>query len=95
MNEVDEANELLGRAGADRLDKMTADDSVGMLDEVTLIEERRKRREAIKAKHRGQASPLLMQTVAPEKSNFLSGQSLVSSIKQTDRKGESTMQMQY
>lgn len=92
---MNEANELLDRAGGDRLDKMTADDSVGMLDEVTLIEERRKRREAIKAKHRGQASPLLMQTVAPEKSNILSGKSLVSSIKQTDRKGESTMQMQY
>ena len=33
-------------------------------DEVALIEERRKRREAIKAKHRGQATPLLVQALA-------------------------------
>ncbi|KAL9023894.1 MAG: hypothetical protein Q9196_006897 [Gyalolechia fulgens] len=33
-------------------------------DEATLIEERRKRREAIKAKHRGQATPLLVQALA-------------------------------
>lgn len=31
------------------------------VDEATLIEERRKRREAIKAKHRGQNSPMLVQ----------------------------------
>lgn len=30
------------------------------LDEATLIEERRKRREAIKAKHRGQTTPMLV-----------------------------------
>lgn len=34
------------------------------MDEATLIEERRKRREAIKAKHRGQATPLLVQALA-------------------------------
>ncbi|KAL8956054.1 MAG: hypothetical protein Q9193_006305 [Seirophora villosa] len=34
------------------------------IDEATLIEERRKRREAIKAKHRGQATPLLVQALA-------------------------------
>ncbi|MCJ1432387.1 U4/U6 small nuclear ribonucleoprotein prp4 [Xylographa pallens] len=34
------------------------------LDEAALIEERRKRREAIKAKHRGQATPLLVQALA-------------------------------
>ena len=33
-------------------------------DEATLIEERRKRREAIKARHRGQATPLLVQALA-------------------------------
>src|SRR5436190_16107155 len=32
-------------------------------DEVTLIEQRRKRREAIKAKYRGQATPLLVQAL--------------------------------
>lgn len=34
------------------------------LDEASLIEERRKRREAIKARHRGQATPLLVQALA-------------------------------
>lgn len=33
------------------------------IDEAVLIEERRKRREAIKAKHRGQATPLLVQAL--------------------------------
>ncbi|KAL8925113.1 MAG: hypothetical protein Q9172_002380 [Xanthocarpia lactea] len=37
-----------------------------VLDEAALIEERRKRREAIKAKHRGQATPLLVQALALE-----------------------------
>ncbi|KAL8678538.1 MAG: hypothetical protein Q9186_005118 [Xanthomendoza sp. 1 TL-2023] len=35
-----------------------------VLDEAALIEERRKRREAIKARHRGQANPLLVQALA-------------------------------
>ncbi|KAL8716255.1 MAG: hypothetical protein Q9220_000160, partial [cf. Caloplaca sp. 1 TL-2023] len=34
-----------------------------LVDEATLIEERRKRREAIKARHRGQATPLLVQAL--------------------------------
>ena len=33
-------------------------------DEITLIEERRKRREAIKARHRGQPTPLIVRSVA-------------------------------
>ena len=33
------------------------------IDEATLIEQRRKRREAIKAKYRGQATPLLVQAL--------------------------------
>ncbi len=33
------------------------------VDEATLIEERRKKREAIKAKHRGQATPMLVQAL--------------------------------
>lgn len=36
----------------------------GSVDEATLIEERRRRREAIKAKHKGQATPLLVQSLA-------------------------------
>lgn len=35
----------------------------GPLDEAALIEQRRKRREAIKAKHRGQGTPLLVQAL--------------------------------
>ena len=34
------------------------------VDEAALIEERRKRREAIKAKHRGQATSLIVQALA-------------------------------
>ena len=34
------------------------------MDEATLIEERRKRRQAIKAKHQGQATPVLVQALA-------------------------------
>ena len=40
------------------------EESVQSIDEAALIEERRKRREAIKAKHRGQSTPLLMQALA-------------------------------
>lgn len=35
-----------------------------VLDEATLIEERRKKRETIKAKYRGQATPMLVQALA-------------------------------
>lgn len=48
-------------------DQSLADDTARPLDEAALIEERRKRREAIKARHRGQATPLLVQALAPEK----------------------------
>ena len=40
-----------------------AEPLVGPVDESKLIEERRKRREAIKAKYKGQASPLLDQAL--------------------------------
>jgi serine/threonine-protein kinase PRP4 len=46
------------------------------LDEAALIEQRRKRREAIKAKHRGQGTPLLVQAL--EISNASSGQGSVA-----------------
>ena len=35
-----------------------------LVDEATLIEERRKRREAIKAKYKGQSTPLLVKALA-------------------------------
>ena len=41
------------------------------VDEAALIEERRKRREAIKAKHRGQSTPLLVETLALENDSAL------------------------
>lgn len=37
---------------------------VDSVDEATLIEQRRKRREAIKAKHRGPGTPLLVQALS-------------------------------
>ena len=40
-------------------------ENLRLIDEAVLIEERRKRREAIKAKHRGQATPLLVQVLIP------------------------------
>ena len=45
-------------------DKVTQPTTTQPADEATLIEERRKRREAIKARHRGQATPLLVQALA-------------------------------
>ncbi|KAL9602320.1 MAG: hypothetical protein Q9219_001886 [cf. Caloplaca sp. 3 TL-2023] len=49
-------------AGVDRAETQPSEQP--LLDEATLIEQRRKRREAIKAKHRGQATPLLVQSLA-------------------------------
>lgn len=47
----------------------TPADDQSLLDENAQpsIDERRKRREAIKARHRGQATPLLVQALAPDK----------------------------
>ena len=41
----------------------------GPLDEAALIEQRRQRREAIKAKHRGQGTPLLVQALDSSKAS--------------------------
>ena len=48
-------------------DQSLPDENTQPRDEAALIEERRKRREAIKARHRGQATPLLVQALAPDK----------------------------
>lgn len=55
------------------------------VDEAALIEERRKKREAIKAKHRGRSTPMLVQalasgkeTVSNSSSNFLPNELLAS-----------------
>ena len=45
-------------------DRITQSKNTQLADEATVIEERRKRREAIKARHRGQATPLLGQALA-------------------------------
>lgn len=42
---------------------MSVDTEPEPVDEAALIEERRKKREAIKAKYRGQATPLLVQSL--------------------------------
>ena len=54
------------------VDRITRPTSTQPADEATLIEERRKRREAIKARHRGQATPLLVQALALDAASALS-----------------------
>lgn len=56
-------------------DKFSEDGvSAEPIDEAALIEQRRKRREAIKAKYRGQATPLLVQAlqIGPETGSSIS-----------------------
>ena len=48
--------------GGSRQSEPSTDDQI--IDEAILIEERRKRREAIKAKHKGQMTPMLVQALA-------------------------------
>lgn len=48
-------------------DQSLLDENAQPGDEAASIDERRKRREAIKARHRGQATPLLVQALAPDK----------------------------
>ncbi|KAI9871243.1 MAG: U4/U6 small nuclear ribonucleoprotein prp4 [Pleopsidium flavum] len=58
-------------------------------DEVTLIEERRKRREAIKAKYRGSATPLLVQALQLGNESGLSTPRAQGSGSTTSRRSES------
>lgn len=58
---------MVATADKHRSDEPVPGDIAEPTDEATLIEERRKRREAIKAKHRGQASPLIVQALALDK----------------------------
>ena len=55
------SNVLDDNTGADGATQLQ---NIQPLDEAALIEERRKKREAIKAKHRGQATPMLVQGLA-------------------------------
>lgn len=61
------ANKRVVRHKTSADDQSLPDENAQPRDEAALIEERRKRREAIKARHRGQATPLLVQALAPDK----------------------------
>ena len=56
------------RISPEAVPAMAEDATEKPVDEATLIEERRRRREAIKAKHKGQTTPLLVQALAIDKS---------------------------
>jgi serine/threonine-protein kinase PRP4 len=60
------------------------------VDEATLIEERRKRREAIKAKYRGQATPLLVQAL--QLGNKTGPSTLTVTVNDSDRRSAGTVQ---
>ncbi|KAL8719099.1 MAG: hypothetical protein Q9225_003858 [Loekoesia sp. 1 TL-2023] len=66
-DKADTANDQSAAESARGIDSAKANEvqssEQAPMDEATLIEERRKRREAIKAKHRGQATPLLVQAL--------------------------------
>ena len=61
------ADEPVARHNVHADDQSLPNENAQPVDEATLIEERRKRREAIKARHRGQVTPLLVQALAPDK----------------------------
>ena len=54
------------------------------LDEAALIEERRKRREAIKARHRGQATPLLAHALVPDTTLSTPNTESISAVDQVE-----------
>lgn len=58
------------------------------LDEAALIEERRKRREAIKSRHRGQATPLLAQALGADKALATHEHAAASSVSQGHNNGQ-------
>lgn len=57
------------------------------LDEAALIEERRKRREAIKAKYKGQSTPLIVQVLQPGVESGPSTPQAESPVSRTERSG--------
>lgn len=61
---ADGKNDSTAEKDGTNADRISQPTSTQPADEATLIEERRKRREAIKARHRGQATPLLVQALA-------------------------------
>lgn len=69
-------------------DDITQPASMHPADEAALIEERRKRREAIKAKHRGQATPLLVQALALDTTSAPSTPKSTVMLNDTPAQGE-------
>ncbi|KAL9132011.1 MAG: hypothetical protein Q9175_006633 [Cornicularia normoerica] len=61
---ADGRNDSFTENDGTNVDRITQPKSRKPADEATMIEERRKRREAIKARHKGQATPLLVQALA-------------------------------
>ena len=67
------ANQYNGRHEIIVSERRTKEETTQPVDEAALIEERRKRREAIKAKHRGQATPLIVQALAHKSASASTG----------------------
>ncbi|KAL9068646.1 MAG: hypothetical protein Q9161_006084 [Pseudevernia consocians] len=63
---ADGKNDSTAEKDGTNADRISQSTSTQPADEATMIEDRRKRREAIKARHRGQATPLLVQALALE-----------------------------
>ena len=61
---ADGKNDSTAERDGTNVDRIMQATSTQPADEAALIEERRRRREAIKARHRGQATPLLVQALA-------------------------------
>ena len=61
---ADGRNDSFTENDGTNVERITQPKSRKPADEATMIEERRKRREAIKARHKGQATPLLVQALA-------------------------------
>ena len=70
------------------VDKVMQSTSKQAADEITLIEERRKRREAIKARHRGQATPLTVRSLALSATSAPSTSKLMDVQKDTSARGK-------
>ncbi len=62
----------------------------GAVDEAALIEERRKRREALKAKYRNQETPLLVQALRPGTDAISSGSSSVRTSQAAEQSSQPT-----
>ncbi|KAL8795502.1 MAG: hypothetical protein Q9195_002091 [Heterodermia aff. obscurata] len=69
----------------------TNEETTQPVDEAVLIEERRKRREAIKAKHRGQATPLIVQALAHKTASASTGVTQITDADQSYTTGSASV----